>query len=181
MEFEKEIDKLINEHEGGYVNNPADKGGSTKYGITQKTLTHWRGREVGIDGVKSLKKSEAKEIYYAWYYINPGINMLPAAIQPIMFDMAANHSPALAITILQEALLGYGFRTGKIDGKLGTKTIGACSDAIEALGLKRLITVLVKRRVIFYENIVRANESQRQFLGGWIARAESFLPAETTA
>ena len=37
MELEKMIDLII-EAEGGYVNDPNDRGGATKYGITQATL-----------------------------------------------------------------------------------------------------------------------------------------------
>jgi lysozyme family protein len=177
--IEQEIDKLI-AREGGFVNDPADNGGATKYGITQHTLTLWRGREVSVDDVKALEKHEAREIYYAWYYIKPGFNALPCAIQPIMLDMAANHGASRAIKILQDALLSHGYQVGKIDGKLGPKTISACNGAIQQIGPQRLISLLVNRRVIFYEGLVRANDSQRRFLGGWIARAESFLPATET-
>lgn len=33
MNIEQYLDELI-KREGGYVNNPADRGGATKYGIT---------------------------------------------------------------------------------------------------------------------------------------------------
>lgn len=176
--IEKEIDQLI-AREGGFVNDPADNGGATKYGITQRTLTLWRGREVSVDDVKALEKNEAREIYYAWYYIKPGINSLPLAIQPIMLDMAVNHGASRAIKILQDTLNAFGYYAGRIDGKLGPKTNSAANGAWQDLG-QQLIVSLVNRRVIFYEGLVRANDSQRRFLGGWIARAESFLPATET-
>lgn len=178
MNIEKEIDKLI-EREGGFVNDPLDNGGATKYGITQRTLTLWRGREVSVDDVKNLEKREAHEIYYAWYYIKPGINSLPPAIQPIMLDMAVNPGPSRAIKFLQDVLNAFGYYEVRIDGKLGPKTISAANGAWHHLG-HQLIVSLVNRRVIFYEGCVRANASQRRFLGGWIARAESFLPATET-
>ena len=34
MNIEQYLDELI-KREGGYVNNPADRGGATKYGITE--------------------------------------------------------------------------------------------------------------------------------------------------
>lgn len=34
MNIEQYLDDLI-KREGGYVNNPADRGGATKYGITE--------------------------------------------------------------------------------------------------------------------------------------------------
>ena len=35
MNFNKIIEKVL-EHEGGYVNDPTDLGGETKYGITKR-------------------------------------------------------------------------------------------------------------------------------------------------
>lgn len=172
MNIAHELDQLIN-REGGFVDDPNDNGGATKYGITQKTLSLWRAREVTVDDVAMLTKREAREIYYAWYYIKPGIDSLPCALQPILFDMSANHGPSRAIKILQDALACHGYPVGKIDGKLGQKTLACCQQGWLDRGT-RLVDSLVNRRVIFYENIVKADDTQRKFLHGWVARAESF-------
>ena len=50
-----EIIKHVLEHEGGYVNDPKDLGGETKYGITKRFYPD-------ID-IKNLTIEEAKEIY----------------------------------------------------------------------------------------------------------------------
>ena len=44
MNIEQYLEELI-KREGGYVNNPADRGGATKYGITQSVA-----RENGYRG-----------------------------------------------------------------------------------------------------------------------------------
>ncbi len=173
----KEIDKAI-AREGGYINHPADRGGPTNMGITQKTLTLYFGKEQLVADVYNLSKQTARDIYYTNYYIKPDIKSLPDLIKPIMLDMVVN-SGKRGIKILQHLLTCYNYQPGKIDGYIGPKTIYAAKVAAEDMG-NDLVRKLIKRRVIFYENLVKADDSQRVFLAGWIARAESFLP-ETTA
>lgn len=175
MNIEKEIYQLI-DREGGFVNDPDDNGSATKYGITQHTLEMWLGRQVTVEDVKNLPKKTAYEIYYSWYYIKPSINDLPMLIQPVVLDAAVNHGPKKAVKLLQDAVHCSGFNCGRIDGSIGPKTINASHAAVEQLG-SRLIEKIINRRVIAYENIVKADDTQRKFLSGWIARAESFKPA----
>jgi lysozyme family protein len=49
--------------EGGFVNHPADRGGATKFGITQDTLSAWLGRAASVEDVRALTASEAGAIY----------------------------------------------------------------------------------------------------------------------
>lgn len=175
MNVEQEIYRLI-DREGGFVNDPDDNGGPTKYGITQHTLQLWLAREATADDVLTLDKRTAREIYYSWYYIKPGYNELPVLIQPFMLDAGVNMGQSRAIKLLQDALTCHGYPCGKVDGKIGEKTIAAARLAADQMGNK-LIRALINRRVIAYENIVKRDDSQRKFLAGWVARAESFLPA----
>ncbi len=168
-----EIEQIL-KREGGFVNNPADRGGPTNMGITQKTLTLWLARQATVADVEKLSKQTARDIYYSQYYIKPGIDDLPELIRPIVFDMVVN-SGKRGIKLLQDALNCHGYDCGKADGRIGPKTIAAAKAAVERMG-NELIKVLVRRRVIFYEGIVKADPSQRVFLAGWINRAESFLP-----
>lgn len=179
MNIDQQIDRLI-VREGGYVNRSTDRGGPTKYGITVKTLTLWRGHECSAADVKSLDEHTAYEIYYSWYYIKPGINHLPVLIQPVMLDMTANHGQKNAIKMLQDALICHGFDCGKIDGKIGDMTIAAARKSDAEMG-NDLLRALVNRRKIFMEAIVRNDETQREYLAGWLNRADSFLPENAGA
>ena len=170
------IDAVI-KREGGYVNHPADKGGPTNMGITQRTLTMYLAREATRVDVERMTVQLARDIYYTYYYIKPGIHQLPELIRPIVFDMVVN-SGKRGTKILQDALSCHGYDCGKIDGIIGAKTLAAAQAAVEHMG-NDLIRTLVRRRVIFYEGLVKADETQRVFLAGWITRAESFLPEET--
>lgn len=66
MNVETLIDDIIR-REGGYVDDPQDLGGATKYGITQGTLAGYRRNLVTKKDVEALTEAEAREIYRALY------------------------------------------------------------------------------------------------------------------
>ena len=173
----RSVDQMIDgilRREGGFVNHPNDRGGPTNFGITMKTLAAWRSpKPVDIPDVRSLKTEEAKQIYSTNYFTRPKIDRLPAAIQPIMFDMSINHGPATAVKLLQQLLNDNG-RTCSVDGGIGDETIERAKAADTAMG-KALINGLVARRVALFKQIVEGDESQRVFLAGWLNRANEFV------
>ena len=60
------IDELIEdviEREGGYVNHPADRGGATRWGITEAVAR----RQGYMDDMRSLPQSDAAAIYKRLY------------------------------------------------------------------------------------------------------------------
>ncbi|MBI5843910.1 MAG: hypothetical protein HZB23_04475 [Deltaproteobacteria bacterium] len=46
-------------HEGGYVNDPADPGGETRFGISRRAYPN--------EDIKALTRERAAEIYYRDY------------------------------------------------------------------------------------------------------------------
>ena len=174
MHIEAMIDDVISK-EGGYVNHPADKGGATKYGITQKTLSRYLETAVTIDMVKGLDLETARDIYELKYYRAPRIDRLPQDLQPFLFDCAVNHGPRRAIKFLQNVCNEAGFGPLSVDGLMGPKTKEQARACLEELG-QWMIVALVEERQMFYVDIVERNESQEVFLKGWLARARSFLP-----
>mgnify|MGYP005839663143 CR=1 FL=1 len=182
------VDKLLDEllaREGGYVHHPADRGGPTKYGITQRTLSEWLGRPASIDEVRTLDEETAREIYVARYLAGPRIDTLPGGIVGQVFDMAVNHGPRRAVRILQEVLGLAGWRVD-IDGAVGPETRRAAFEAQERMG-PFLANAIADQRANFYRRLVAADPSQGVFLRGWLARAEAFkqptedLSAEASA
>lgn len=124
-------------HEGGYVNNPKDPGGATKYGITHKTLAAHRGLvSVTPAQVKSLTKEESTEIYRRSYWSQSGGDLLPVGIDYMAFDYGVNSGPAQAIKSLQR-IIGV-----TADGIVGGQTVAAVkaykSDLIAAYAAERL-------------------------------------------
>jgi lysozyme family protein len=172
MNIDKMIDDLI-KIERGYVDDPQDRGGPTKYGITIKTLDAYTKMKNTQQNIKDLQKVKAALIYKEDFYLEPGIDKLPELIQPFVFDMAVNHGPRTAIKLLQLELINYGLLKDSPDGIIGPETILASQKAL-AQGWRRFINALVDRRITHYRSIVKFDSSQAKFENGWIARAESF-------
>lgn len=177
----KSIETLLDAllaREGGFVNHPADKGGPTKYGIRQATLSAWLGRSASVDEVRSLDVETAKAIYRQRYYAGPGIDRLPAEIREQVFDMGVNHGPRIAVKLLQEVLNLAGFGPIDEDGALGPETYGAAERAQAQMG-PFLTNALVEQRIALYRAIVDRDPSQAAFLAGWLARAGQFRVTTT--
>ncbi len=172
------IDALLEDlirKEGGYVNHPNDKGGPTKYGITQGTLSAWLGRKASVADVQNLALQDAEEIYKANYYHKPKIDQLPDAIQPVVFDTAVNSGSGKAVSMLQEVLTKQGHEL-VADGVIGNMTIAAAEKSVAA-NAKALINAYCDRRKAFFISIAARNPSQKVFLTGWINRSNSFRQA----
>lgn len=171
------IDRVVR-REGGFVDHPADRGGPTKFGITQTTLSAYLGRQATTAEVRSLEREVAERIYRQNYYHAPGIDGLPARIQPLIFDSAVNHGPGRAIRLLQQVLNAAGFGPLAVDGVAGPQTRRAAHDADHAMG-DWLLAALVEERRNFYHAIVENDPRQEVFLAGWLNRLAEFeVPRE---
>lgn len=171
-----DVDQMIEDilrREGGFVNDPADRGGATNFGITHKTLSRYLGRAVTVDEVRDLSKDLAREIYETQYFIAPRIDTLPARIQPFAFDCAVNHGPKRAIRFVQQVCNAAGFGPVDEDGIMGPQTRSAAIAADDQMG-DLFLNALVEERRNFYRLIVARDESQRRFLAGWLNRAGEF-------
>jgi len=166
------IDDLI-KVEGGYVNHPKDKGGPTKFGITLKTLEAWRGYELDILDVRILSRSEASEIYEHEYYLKPGIDGLPDLMQGVVFDMAVNMGPVIAIKIMQRVVHKMGSPIA-VDGVIGPRTRQSALIACNVYGVD-VLRQICAARIGYYHGIVDHDPGQAVFLKGWTKRAEMFL------
>lgn len=89
--------------EGGYADQPADRGGPTMYGVTEAVA-----RAAGYAGpMRLLPRATAMAIYRERYWTRPGLDRLAAlspAIADELFDTGVNMGPAVAAGFLQRAL-----------------------------------------------------------------------------
>jgi lysozyme family protein len=172
------IDRMIEEvirREGGFVDRPADRGGPSKFGITQASLAHSLGRTATALDVEALSPDQARQIYRRDYYHGPRIDRLPARIQPLIFDSAVNHGAGRAIAFVQRVCNLAGFGQLEVDGVCGPKTIRAVHDAAWAMK-DWLLAALVEERRNFYRAVVERDPSQAVFLERWLARLREFDP-----
>lgn len=139
----------------GYVNDPLDNGGETKFGVAQSA-----NPELNI---KSLSWDAAKRVYFRKYWLASSaddVSLIAPKVSLIHFDGAVNHGVGRASKMLQQAL-------GVIpDGDIGPKTLNALRGIDPDIVCSRLATI----RRAFYNGIVAANPSQKRFINGWMAR-----------
>jgi lysozyme family protein len=176
MDTDELIDALI-EREGGYVNHPSDRGGPTKYGITEAVA-----RAHGFAGaMRDLPREEAAAVYKRLYWFRPNFDQVAkrsAAVAGELFDTGVNMGPAVAATFLQRALSAlnrdrkdYGDLVP--DGRIGPATLDALDTFLKLRGkgpgeevLLRALDALQGERYIRLAERRPANEA---FLYGWLA------------
>ena len=113
------------------VKTAGDAGGLTCYGIAIEYNNSFYSylKEIGHDVTKDDPrkiKSKVIEPYsrmkiYIKYFREPKIHLLPLSLREVVFDNAVHAGPGRAVKILQ-GLCGV-----KQDGRIGSKTAGACS------------------------------------------------------
>jgi len=175
MSVESLIEDVI-AREGGYVNDPDDPGGPTKYGITQNTLAAYLGRPVSVSEVAALTQRQAHAIYRSNYIDRPRVNLAPAPLQPFLLDSAVNHGPADAVRMLQRVLSDVGTLELAIDGVMGPQTAEAARVTLTRTGDRLLLSSLADERRRLYLRLTAERPALKKFLAGWIARADSFDP-----
>ena len=163
---DQEVAKIIAREGSSYTNDPKDRGGPTKFGITQSTLAWFRGHPVSPADVESLTLKEAQEIYAKRYILGPGFDKLPQGVlQSNLIDFGVMSGPQLAIMHLQEAL---GVRA---DGIIGPHTLTALQQASPLEVNKQLVA----RRCLMAARLCKKDPKQLAFLVGWLQRFLSFL------
>lgn len=152
MSFTTAFDRLMG-NEGGYVNNPADPGGETNWGICKRSYPD-------VD-IKSLTRDGAKAIYLRDFWQRGQMDALPPALAFQVFDFAVNSGIETALRKLQ-------FAVGVADdGHIGAVTLATISSKSPA----QVIMLFVAERLDFWRKL----STFPTFGGGWVARAAKDL------
>jgi lysozyme family protein len=172
------IDSLIDGvlgREGGYSNNPADTGGPTMWGITERVA-----RRSGYTGpMNALPRDTAKDIYFNEYVRTPGFASIMSVSESIaeeLVDTGVNMGPGVASLFIQECLnglnnLGRDYPDIKEDADVGPATVTALKAFLakrgkegEAVLLKALNCLQGAR----YIELERRRSADEAFLYGWL-------------
>lgn len=156
--FDRALERTL-AYEGGYVNNPLDRGGPTNRGITQRAYDAWR-KTTGQEprSVDLVEDAEVRAIYLADYWMPCNCDSLPEPIGAAVFDMAVNSGVWNAKITLQNAV------RVRADGVIGEATIAAANATPNAL------LRFLKGRAAFIAEILHERPTQCAFLEGWINR-----------
>lgn len=174
------IDDLIDaviDREGGYVNHSADRGGATRYGITEAVA-----RANGYAGdMRHFARPAAAAIYRRLYWQRPAFDRIAQHAPRLaaeLFDTGVNMGPEVAARFLQRALnaLNRGARDYPdlaCDGRVGAQTLDALAGFLATRGaaaetvLLRAVEALQGERYLTLAERRPANEA---FLYGWLAQ-----------
>lgn len=179
-DFEKIVNHTI-KIEGGYVDDPKDPGGATKYGISLRFLAHenlkcCKRMVIDKEFIKNLTIPLTIEIYreafwnrYKYYDINHPV------IAAKIFDMAVNMGSSQAHKLAQRAASSLLREPLVDDGILGQKSIAAINYLIEIVAEDKYIKELKKLCLNFYHTLILRKRSDPKYLKGWLKRANDTL------
>ncbi len=155
--------------EGGWSNHPSDRGGKTKYGVTQRTLHAYNQRAGTWWTIEGLTPEQAADVYWILYWLEMRIDKLPRPVQGFMFDWSV-HAGFFAIRSMQRH-----FKL-KPDGVVGSRTRAAV-EAQTKFGdtSASLVRALAIRRMKHLCRLVRRDREQGDFIVGWFDRVSHWL------
>ncbi|MBS9443985.1 glycoside hydrolase family 108 protein [Photorhabdus heterorhabditis] len=174
----KKISGIILKHEGGYINDPDDRGGETNMGITFNTWRAYAMDDLGIEpsseNLKRLTKDQAEVIYYNHYWEPKGFCKIEnSKIALMIYDWTITSGKA--IKEIRRLI------NSEFDSKLSISNsmdddMIHCINAIEGQGdfLQRLADV----RKGYYESLTYTNgarNNQVKYLVGWLGRVDDCL------
>lgn len=145
--FTTAINRVLG-NEGGHVNNPADPGGETKWGISKRSYPR-------LD-IAGLTREAAVELYHRDFWAPAGLDVLPLVVASQVLDFAVNSGTGTAIRALQRAV---GVAD---DGVVGPHT----RKAIAAAEPHELVMRLLAQRLRF----MTALKGWPTFGAGWARR-----------
>ncbi|HCL6630387.1 TPA: hypothetical protein N2R15_005220, partial [Citrobacter amalonaticus] len=172
------ISGVILRHEGGYVNDPDDKGGETNMGITLDTWKAFAPDDLGIQAtsetLKELTKQQAEVIYYNHYWKPKGFCKLEnTKIALMIYDWTITSGRAVKQIrkLLNEE---YDSRVS-ISNSIDDDMIHCINNIDEQ---EKLLNRIADVRKDYYRSLTVTNgepNTQVKFLTGWLGRVDDCL------
>jgi len=147
MDFKSAVKHII-QFEGGYVDDPNDGGGETKYGISKRAFPQ-------LD-IPNLTVDQAEMVYKKCYWDMCECDQLPERLRLMVFDCAVNQGVLFASRTLQKCV------DAKVDGVIGPETL-------------RAVGALNVGEILFKYYVLRSDRYQNtrgfEYYGrGWLRR-----------
>lgn len=178
IKFQKAI-KIVLAHEGGFVDDPDDPGGTTSFGISLRWLKTVgdldkdgyldgdldHDGDVDSEDIRKMKKSDAIELYYTqWWRRYKYYRITDPQVATKIFDLSVNMGPKQCHKIVQRSLWACRHKLVD-DGVLGPLTFNAINKVWPA----RILTVAIRvGAACFYRSLNRP-----KYIKGWLRRAHS--------
>lgn len=177
-ELFSKISSVILQHEGGYVNDPNDRGGETNMGITIATWRAYASGDLGIEAtsntLRNMTKEQAEVIYYNHYWEPKGFCKLESTkIALMIYDWTI--TSGRAITQIRK-MLHNEYNINVVVNNTMDDDMIHCINAIEDQG--QLLSRIAEIRKEYYRSLTITDgepNSQVRFLNGWINRVNDCL------
>ncbi|MEM9761795.1 MAG: glycosyl hydrolase 108 family protein [Pseudomonadota bacterium] len=144
----RDAHKIVRKWEGGFVDDPHDRGGVTKWGVSLRALVAY-GLDFNGDGavnrhdIKEMTPEQAEDVYFREYWVAVDCDKLPDGVAHMHHDAAVNQGPARAARFLQRAV------GAKPDGKIGPRTLAAVGRRSPA----KIVREYAARRMVHYGSL----------------------------
>lgn len=160
----KKLAPHILKWEGGYVNDPDDKGGATNKGVTLATFRSVYGKDKTVEDLKALTTDQFAHILKKYYWDRWQADLINnQSVANLLVDWTYN-SGKWGIVIPQKLLHLDG------DGVVGKITLAAVNNADQ----RKFFEDVWRARRDFFLGIVSRDSRQAKFLKGWMNRLQSF-------
>lgn len=164
--FEVALAYLLTNEGSAFVNDPADHGGPTRYGITQSVLSSYLGRPASMLDVQNIDHTTVAAIYRTRYWLPIcGDKIQNQGVANALLDLAALTGPTQAARMMQAAA------QVAADGLVGPKTLAA----INASPSQALLVGFSHKACAYFAAIALRDPTQAKFLSGWQLRAHRML------
>lgn len=186
---------VLGRFEGGYANNPSDRGGETYAGIARSYWPHWAGWEI-VDEAKKLAgfprnladlpdlRAHVDQFYKVAFWDALHCDEWPQQLAVELYEQAVNRGVNAAVMDLQKvcnalnfsaATKGPLFEDLPITGNFRELTKAAVNALMDNRGLDHLVMAMNRMQGAAYINIAATNRTQRQFTRGWLRRTKDGL------
>lgn len=171
-DFKQALQQVL-EHEGGYVNDPDDRGGETYKGIARNMNSNWIGWTL-IDMLKrqsgfpaNLSKnaelnSEIEHFYKVGYWDTiKGDDIKEQSVANTIFDFGVNAGVKIS-AILAQKVVG-----ATEDGVIGNQSVAA----INNMPAEQFLAYFTIAKIARYIKIVKGRPTNQKYFYGWVRRA----------
>lgn len=188
-------------HEGGYANDPDDRGGETYRGVARKFWPAWEGWELidghkaafsGTEQFKRALDADARlqqlvlEFYKREFWDQFQGDAVPSQeIAEELFDTGVNMSTARAVAFLQDAMNLFNhdhynralYADVAVDGRMGPATLAVLQQALAAGRGGHILLDMNVQQGMHYREQMKKLASQEKFALGWYNRVALKLGA----
>jgi len=148
--------QLLLKDEGGFVNDPKDRGGATNLGVTLGTWSSWVRYPATVEMIKALTPEDVRPLYKKNYWDYVKADQLSVGVDYCVFDCAVNSGATRASRFAQ---LAAGV---SVDGLIGTITL----KQINAMHPDDFVRAFTQERIEYLHRL----DTFDRFGRGWLNR-----------